>query len=54
MLYPGFKFGEKNIDKLLDAYNSSVSDEYRREMEGSGSAIDVSYHDALMANMFYE
>jgi hypothetical protein len=53
-LFPGFKGGEKDIDRLLGAYNSSVSDEYRREMEGSGKAVGVSYHDVLMANLFYE
>jgi hypothetical protein len=54
ILRAAFKDGEKDIDKLLNAYNSSLSTEYRKEMEGIGDSIGVSYHDTLMANMFYE
>ena len=54
ILRDGFKSGMADIDKLMDAYNSTLSDEYRKEMEGTGKAVDVSFHDALMANMFYE
>ena len=50
----GFKKVEADVDKLIDAYNSSISPEYYREMAGIGTSLKISYHDVLMANMFYE
>lgn len=45
-------FGGDSAQKFLNATN--VSDEHRREMEGIASALGLTYHDALLANFFYE
>eukprot|EP00463_Aulacantha_scolymantha_P000848 TRINITY_DN1568_c0_g1_i1.p1 TRINITY_DN1568_c0_g1~~TRINITY_DN1568_c0_g1_i1.p1 ORF type:complete len:366 (+),score=71.82 TRINITY_DN1568_c0_g1_i1:34-1098(+) len=41
-------------DELIAAINSSMPNEYVREMQGMGDAIGVDYKDVVMANLFYE
>jgi len=49
-----FKKHEDQVDELLVALNSSLPDEYGREINGIAAAIEVEVKDILMANAFYE
>ena len=46
--------GGEIANKMVSAVNTSISQEYREEMEGIASVIDVAYEEVLLANVYYE